>query len=368
LTLWPVFLESVVQEDHVRLFEVGDVVTWPVMLVDAAADRGWPARVGVETTVTVTVDGSGRRKWARTASGLSVRTQLPGSMGASFSARAALASEIQTSALMSFVTGTVRKIELASVPAPDLGDAGMLLFSDEQWTLTETPVAPVTFRHPLRHEFETWDEGILVHLDVFTPRCRCRDIGWLRGDEAARYAQRHLQATDEDREAETAHYVCPDTGTIWLWHRWTRKRYAEHPNLKLSEPMLLTRQQPGPDLAASQPLPSFSEFDQIALDELTGSFKDVAQLSADGKSDLERAGIRLTPIEPETAGPVSAAAVQLHNGSQYLLIEHVAHPERFIDVRAQTSAPSSKLAARQLLAAVGVPDARVLWLGEHWLT
>ena len=49
-----------------------------------------------------------------------------------------------------------------------------------------------------------------------------------------------------------------------------------------------------------------------------------------------------------------------------MLIEHLAHPERFIDVRAQTSSPSSKLAAEQLLAAAGVPDGHVLWLLEHW--
>ena len=53
-------------------------------------------------------------------------------------------------------------------------------------------------------------------------------------------------------------------------------------------------------------------------------------------------------------------------GSQYMLFEHLAHPEGVIDVRAQTSAPSSKLAARQLLTAAGVPDAHVLWLLEHW--
>ena len=32
LTLWPVYLWSVVQEDHVRLFDLGDVVTWPAKL------------------------------------------------------------------------------------------------------------------------------------------------------------------------------------------------------------------------------------------------------------------------------------------------------------------------------------------------
>lgn len=184
--------------------------------------------------------------------------------------------------------------------------------------------------------------------------------------EGLKYARRHLREVADDVEAQTAHYVCPDTGTIWLWHRWKRKRAMEHVDLKLWEPMLLTQQQISPDLATSQPLPAFSDVDQIPLDALTGSYRDVAQLSSDGKADLERAGIRLTPSKPETADPVCAAAVQLRNGSQFMLVEHLAHPERFIDVRAQTSAPSSKLAARQLLAAAGVPDTHVLWLLEHW--
>ena len=50
-----------------------------------------------------------------------------------------------------------------------------------------------------------------------------------------------------------------------------------------------------------------------------------------------------------------------------MFVEHPAHPERFIDVRAQASAASSKLAAKSLLAAVGVPGTHVLWLLEHWL-
>jgi hypothetical protein len=61
----------------------------------------------------------------------------------------------------------------------------------------------------------------------------------------------------------------------------------------------------------------------------------VAQLDADARGDLERAEIQLTPAEPATADPVSAAALQLRTGSQYVLVEHLAHPERFLDIRAQ---------------------------------
>ena len=193
--------------------------------------------------MTLTVDESGRRVWASTASGLQVRTQLPGPLGTSFPARAALTVPVQTSALMSFVTGTVRRIEMASVPSPELGDPAEPVVSYEQWTLTETPVAPVRFRDPFgRNRSETWDQGILIHLKLFTPRCRCREIGGLQGGEAIMYAQRHLRATAEDREAEITHYVCPDTGAVWIWHRWKRKRYPGDPPGVPHEPMILTQQ------------------------------------------------------------------------------------------------------------------------------
>jgi hypothetical protein len=362
LTLWPVFLESVVQEDSVRLFELDDVVTLPVVLVDVAKARGWPAHLGVQTSVTpAKQDG-----WVTTADGLCCQADRTARIEQGVAIRAGLDVPMMIIGPFSFVTGTVRRIELASVAWPEVVDPDGPVRSTEQWTLTETPVAPVSFRRG-RDPLNVWDRGMVVHLELLTPRCRCRELGKALDREGLRYARRHLREVAVDIEADTAHYVCPDTGAIWRWHRWKRKRAMEHMDLTLWEPMRLTRQQLEPDRAASRPLPSVGEFDQISPDELTGSFRDVAQLNAEGRRDLERAGIHLTPAAPEPAGPVSAAAVQLRNGSQYMLIEHLTHPERFIDVRAQTSAASSKLAARQLLAAAGVPDARLLWLLEHWL-
>lgn len=242
LTLWPVYLWSVVQEDHVRLFELGDVVTLPVQLVDAAAEVGWPPQIGVPTTVTLTAGGNGH-PWAQTASGVSVRTQLPGPVGASFPVRAGLGVHIHTTALLSFVTGTVRRIEMASVASPELRDPAKPVVSYEQWTLTETPVAPVHFRDPFGPDpSETWDQGILVHLELLTPRCRCRDIVELQDPEAIRYAERHLRATAEDAKRETTDYICPDTGVTWIRHRWKRKRYPGDPPGVPHEPMILTQQ------------------------------------------------------------------------------------------------------------------------------
>ena len=217
--------------------------------------------------------------------------------------RAALDVPMMAIGPFSFVTGTVRGIELASVITNGAAESTGSVTATERWTLTETPVAPVSFRRG-RDPLDLADVGVVVHLELLTPRCRCRELGQLMPPEGLHYARRHLREVATNTGAETTNYVCPDTGAVWLWHRWRRKRAMEHMELKLWEPMLLTKQRPGPDRATSQPLPSLAELDLIPLDALTGTYRIVAQLSADAESDLERAGIRLTPSAPEPAGEV----------------------------------------------------------------
>jgi hypothetical protein len=54
MTLWPVYIWSAMQEDAPMLFEVGDVVTWPVRLEDAGAPgSGGPTGVAVKTMVSL---------------------------------------------------------------------------------------------------------------------------------------------------------------------------------------------------------------------------------------------------------------------------------------------------------------------------
>ncbi len=241
MTPWPVYLWSVVQEDSVRVFERGDVVTLPVELVDAAAEPGWPGHLGVSTTVRLTTDDRGRR-WAN-APDLSALTRLTGPTGPDLPIRAALAVKIQTTSLMSFVTGTVRRIEMASVPAPELGDPATPVRSSERWELTETPVAPVRFRHPFGpRRSETWDHGMLIHLDVFTPRCRCRDVSGLQGPEAIHYAQRHLRATAVDIEAGITRYRCLETDITWISQPWKPRGEPGHLPGVRHGPSVLTQQ------------------------------------------------------------------------------------------------------------------------------
>jgi|tagenome__1003787_1003787.scaffolds.fasta_scaffold20245000_2 hypothetical protein len=105
---------------------------------------------------------------------------------------------------------------------------------------------------------------------------------------------------------------------------------------------------------------------QIDLEDLTGAFDDIAQLSADAMANLESAGIRLAPVEADEAGPVHAAAVQLSDGSQFLLVGHVAHPEQFIDVRATIDTGTTSEVAQKFLTAAQVPPTRVRWIREEW--
>ncbi len=55
------------QGDDLKLFELGEVVTWPVGLVDAEAEGGWPKGGRVETTVTLLPGPGAERNLLRSA-------------------------------------------------------------------------------------------------------------------------------------------------------------------------------------------------------------------------------------------------------------------------------------------------------------
>ena len=111
-----------------------------------------------------------------------------------------------------------------------------------------------------------------------------------------------------------------------------------------------------------------SVISQIDLRDLVGQFDDVAQLTADEKTHLEETGIQFAAAAADEAGPVRAAALELEGGSQYLLVEHFAHPDRFIDIRAPVHAGTSRGLAERFLAAAGVPEAHVRWIRGDWST
>ena len=112
------------------LSELDDVVTLPVTLIDVAKAQGWPAHLGVQTSITL----SKGDRWVTTADGVSCQTNLTGPIGKSIAIRAALDVPMMTVGPFSFVTGTVRRIELASVAWPEVVDPVGPVMLTEWWT------------------------------------------------------------------------------------------------------------------------------------------------------------------------------------------------------------------------------------------
>lgn len=52
MAIWPVYLWRVMYEDTGRLFAIGAVVSWDVLLVDGGAE-GWPDDVLIDTQVVI---------------------------------------------------------------------------------------------------------------------------------------------------------------------------------------------------------------------------------------------------------------------------------------------------------------------------
>lgn len=216
MSLWPVFVLNVMQEDALMLFELRDVVTWSVLLVDVDAEHGWPADVGVRTTVTFGETGRTGGRWA-SCPDVTVCTELEGEVGTRRSVRAGLVMDTLNPPWSTYVTGTVRRIELVSVAPVIEGASGSEAPAHRRdWMLSEVSVAPVRFRDwAFGDRALPQDQGILVHLEVFSPQCRCEEIGGLTHGDAYRYIERHLLEVEHDHAAQTARYRCPDSGRLW---------------------------------------------------------------------------------------------------------------------------------------------------------
>jgi hypothetical protein len=217
MTLWPVYLWAAMQEDAPMLFEVGDVVTWPVGLIDAGArDSGWPTGVPVRTMVALQPGPNPKRgRWAVTpAFSAYWRGEEP--VGSEFEIGAGLLADFFHPPI-SYITGAVRRIEIASSRTRCPKDEDLAAGSPNgAWDLREVRVAPLTFDHNRGGEPGGCDEhGVLVHLEVIRPRCRCQEIKQISGDQAAAYARRHLHETDGDWVNLIVDYICPVTGFTW---------------------------------------------------------------------------------------------------------------------------------------------------------
>jgi hypothetical protein len=107
---------------------------------------------------------------------------------------------------------------------------------------------------------------------------------------------------------------------------------------------------------------SMSGLHAIPTEALEGSFEKVAELARDAKRILEERGVRLSePSHHDEAGPVRHVAVELGDGTQFLIVEHYAHPDGFLELRAQVSRTAASDAIRRFSRAAGVSESDILW-------
>jgi hypothetical protein len=107
---------------------------------------------------------------------------------------------------------------------------------------------------------------------------------------------------------------------------------------------------------------------QVGEDEVLGPLEPVAQLASDARQIVEAAGIRFAEATDDHGepGPTQWAVVELDDGSQFLLVHHHAHPERFVELKGQIgTAPPAELAHR-FVAALGLGANDVTWVADSW--
>jgi hypothetical protein len=113
---------------------------------------------------------------------------------------------------------------------------------------------------------------------------------------------------------------------------------------------------------------AMSGLDQIDMSELEGGFEDVAQLARGAMSPFQSLGLVFAYFAgADEAGAANVAAVQLVDGTQYLLVEHFEHPDSFIDIRARYRLGASNEAAIRFLGEAGIPDQLVRWISPTWI-
>jgi hypothetical protein len=217
--LWPVYLASEMQQDTPMLFELGDIVTWPVCIADISGpDSGWPQDVAVETALTLQAGPypHPRGRLAVTAE-FSVAWRGSEPVGSTRHIAAGLVADFFNPPFLTNLTGSVRRIEITSSPYTqrESGARGVW-YSDGTWNLENVSVAPLRFQHDHPGDPSARREhGLLVHLELMTPRCRCQEIKSIAGDQATAYARRHLQQTGADLASGVTDYVCPVTAVPW---------------------------------------------------------------------------------------------------------------------------------------------------------
>lgn len=114
MEIWRVFVVREMYEDMGRLFALGDVVSWDVILVDGGA-AGWPSDVLIDATVRIEQrpESAVRERLARTPDlALCWRGEDP--VGSGFQIQAGMVADCWNPPFRSAVSGVVRRIEVVT--------------------------------------------------------------------------------------------------------------------------------------------------------------------------------------------------------------------------------------------------------------
>jgi hypothetical protein len=106
---------------------------------------------------------------------------------------------------------------------------------------------------------------------------------------------------------------------------------------------------------------------QLSRRDVRGWFEPAADLAPPARSAAERAGITFAEErEFDNPGPTQWAAVELEDGSQYLLVHHYAHPDSFVELRARPGSWTPREAAERFAGALGLEPEAILHVQLGW--
>ena len=170
MAIWPVFLWRAMHEDMGRLFAIGAVVSWDVLLIDGRAE-GWPDDVLIDTQVVIEERPTFARhgSLARTPE-LSACWSGEEPVGSQLHIRAGLVADLFNPPFLSTVTGVVQRIQI--VARRMTADTHEMWNPSGDWQLADVRESPRWLAPIGRRPSAEREVGFLVALDVMSHAIR----------------------------------------------------------------------------------------------------------------------------------------------------------------------------------------------------
>jgi hypothetical protein len=106
---------------------------------------------------------------------------------------------------------------------------------------------------------------------------------------------------------------------------------------------------------------------QIQDHELVGQFDDIGVVGPEVRATVEKLGVTFAEnVQGDEAGPTQYAAIALDDRTQFLLVQHYAHPQQFIDVRGRVDLAKPRDLCRRFAEAAGIDESDFSWISEDW--